>query len=473
MKHIHAIILAAGTSTRFASTHTKLCAPLCGKALLRYPVDILRELNISMTIVVGYQAEYIYASLPDDPQITYAEQREQRGTGHALMCGFTQCEARHTLVLNGDTPCLTQECIHSLINEHIKTNPSITFITTDNLQETHAYGKVVKHDNEYIEIVEARHATAPLSSYDRVNAGVYLFNSAFLSEALEKLKPHDGSNEIYITDLIGYASYNGYTISCVHADFDTVRGVNTLSELHTAQTRIQKGITKRLFANGVYLQAPEQTYIDSDVTIDPHTWIEPGAIIRGATTIGPRCHIGAYTVIDNSNIHADTYIQPHTHLENTTIYPNTKVGPFARIRKGSVLYENAEVGNFVEVSNSRIATGAKAKHLSYIGNTNIGKKCNIGAGTVVCNYDGHTKHNTYIASEAFVGSNTTLVAPLTIGCKAIIGAGSVITTDVPGDALAIARERETIKPEYASRIRARQKEQQMPHVSYTEQQDNI
>lgn len=471
MKHIHATILAAGKSTRFNAPFTKLSAPLSGKPLVRYPVDMLREMHIPMTLVLGYQADHIHACMPDDPLITYTHQTEQRGTGHALICAYNQCSARHTLVLNGDTPLITQDLIRTVIHEHIEQQAAVTFVTTDNSPQTYAYGKVVIDETGYVSIVEARHAEHPRDSYTHVNAGIYLFSSTLLQEALTQLLPHDGSNEIYITDLIGYASKYGYTVSRVHTDFDTVRGVNTLEELQVAEQRLQTTKVTALIHDGVYCQAPEHTYIDNSVTISPHTWIEPGAIIRGTTTIGPRCRIGAYAVIDNCHIASDVTIAPYTHCTNATIHENAQIGPFAHLRKNNTIHEHAMIGNFVEVASSTIGPAVKAKHLSYIGNTHIDHNANIGAGTVICNFDGTEKHNTHIAAHAFVGSNTTLVAPLQIGSNTIIGAGSVITTDVPDNALAIARERETIKPEYVTRKHTRQHTQYQTAEQTTDKQD--
>ena len=455
MSQIQATILAAGSSTRFQSPYTKLIAPICGKPMLAYPVDMLHTLTIPTTIVVGYQAEYVQNALPDDPLITYVEQKEQRGTGHALLCGYHNSRANHMLVLNGDTPLITQELINTVINTHVSHDAAITFVTADNRPEAYAYGKVVTHGN-HIEIIEARHITDQ-TQHTEINAGIYLFNSNFLETALQHLAPHSGSNEIYITDLIGYASQQNYTVNTVHADFDTIRGVNTLEELQIAEQKQQTAIINNHVHHGVYCVDPDNTYIDANVQIAEHTRIEPGAIIRGNTTIGSGCHIGPYTVINNSTIGDHVQIEPYSHIADTTIDAAATIGPFARTKKQTHIQTGATIGNFVETAASTIGPKAKAKHLAYIGNTTVAEKVNIGAGTVICNYDGYAKHTTHIQHGTFIGSNTTLVAPLHIGSEAIIAAGSVITKDVPNKALAIARERETIKDNYAPYLQAKQR----------------
>jgi len=423
--------------------------------MIRYPIEVLQELHIPTTLVVGYEAEQIRSVMPHNDLITYAYQEEQRGTGHALMCGYEHCTARHTLVINGDMPCITSDVIRRLIQTQSQQRAAVTFVTAHNCPQAHRYGKVVRSQH-HVEIVEARDAQYDSSTYSHVNAGIYLFSRSFLDEALAHLHEHTEHGEIYITDLIGYASTYGHTVATINTDFDTIRGVNTLEELQTVETLQRHNIISQLFHNGVYCRDPEHTYIDADVSIAEHTWIEPGAVIRGNTHIARGAHIGPYAVVKNSSIGEHAHIDAHTHIANTTVAAGAHLGPFARVRKQSHIGPNVQVGNFVEVSQSTLGTSTKAKHLSYIGNTTTGSDVNIGAGTVICNFDGYAKYTTQISDEAFIGSNTTLVAPITLGARAIIGAGSVITTDIPEDALAIARERETIKEQYAPHLRSRQ-----------------
>jgi len=450
--NVQAIILAAGASRRFHAPYTKLIAPLCGTPIIRHLVDTLRHANIPITLVLGHDAEQVRRVLPDDDMIQHTYQDEQLGTGHAVMCGYNACSADNILVMNGDTPLVTCDTIQSLCDTHARQNAHITFVTADNCPHAHGYGKVVQTDDT-IEIVEAGHAAYDMSAYQHINAGIYMFNRTFLDHAIDQLTPHDRNNEIYITDVIGYASTHGYHVATVHAPFDTIRGINTVQELQHAEQCYHQRIMQHLYAAGVYVRDPNNTYIDSGASIGTHTRIEPGAYVSGTSTIGKRCHIGAHTIIHNSSIADDVCIEPHSYTVESTIDSHAHIGPFAHVRKRTHIKSSSVIGTFVEAADSVIGPHAKAKHISYIGNTTVDTYANIGAGTVICNFDGYHKHNTHIQQHAFIGSNTTCIAPVTIGAQSIVAAGSVITRDVPDDALAIARKRETIKEGYAQHIR--------------------
>jgi len=462
MKHIHATILAAGASQRFQSPYSKLIAPLCGKPLVRYPIDTVRALNIPMTVIVGHQASHVQAAIGTDQLISYAYQEHQRGTGDALMCGTACSAARHMLVINGDMPLVTPEMIRTLIQRHTQQRAAITFVTA-RVHNGHAggYGTVHTDKQGHMHIIEARERAQTGEASDQINAGIYLCQSSFLEEACHALFASYKHDEAYITDLVGYASRNGYTIATVDAPFERIQGVNTIQELQSVEAYQQACMIQHHIQNGVRFRDPERTYVDTDASIASGTYIEPGAVIQGHTHIATACHIGAYTIISDSVIEAQSYIAPHSYITESRIHSGCCIGPFAHIRNHSIVGKASTIGNFAEVAASKLASETKAKHMSYLGNTHTQPHVNIGAGTVICNYDGEKKHTTYIKEGAFIGGNTTCVAPLTIEDYALIGAGSVITRDVPSHALAIARERETIKHNYTTQMKSAM--QRSPH----------
>ncbi len=450
---IQAVVLAAGKSTRFAMGSSKLAFPLSGQPMVLYPLSILESLSIPTIVVTGYQQELIKQIITEKTKLTplFVEQTIQKGTGHAVACTKASWQADHILIINGDMPLITTELIAQLIHEHVVTHATISFVIAPCNEQPNGYGKVIRADNS-VQIIEARDFKGTAQEGRFINAGIYIINTNFLSAEIEKLALHENSQEWYVTDIIAAASDTGHRVHTLETDFDTIRGINTISELATAEKIIRERIIHEWMKKGVYFEQPETTIIEQSVTIGVGTRIGAGVHLLQNTRIGARCTIGNYSSISKSILADQVTVLPHCVITDSEIYDHASVGPFAHLRNVHSLHQNACIGNFVEVSNSTIGAGSKAKHLSYIGNANIAEQVNIGAGTITCNYDGFQKHVTTIEKNVKIGSNNSLVAPVTIGHDAITGAGSVITSDVPPFALGIARAHQVNKEHYAQRL---------------------
>jgi len=452
--NVQAIILAAGKSTRFNTDKTKLAETICGQAMILYPTKLLAQLNIATTVVVGYQQEIIRNIITQHhtEPIEFVVQEKQNGTGHALACTASSWKNNHVLVLNGDVPLITTELITSLYEQHMQSNAAISFITACNTDTKSAYGRVVKHGN-HIAIIEAKDFSGDINEHCCINAGIYLINKHFLENYIATLNDNNASNEFYITDLVHIASENNLTVITVNAPFDTIRGINTFQELHAVEQIKRSELITYWMDNGVRFLQPELVHLDLDVVIGACSIINGSVHLRGNTIIGKNCTIDAFSCLDNTILEDDVTVLPHSIITNAFIQSSAKVGPFAHIRTNSTIGTHSTIGNFVEVKNSTIAAHSKAKHLAYIGDATVGSHVNIGAGTITCNYDGINKHKTVIEDHAFIGSNNTLVAPITIGHNAFTAAGSTLTADVPDNALAIARTHQTTKPDYAQKLK--------------------
>ncbi|MCL5436578.1 MAG: bifunctional UDP-N-acetylglucosamine diphosphorylase/glucosamine-1-phosphate N-acetyltransferase GlmU [Candidatus Dependentiae bacterium] len=453
---IQAVILAAGSSSRFGTTKTKLSFPICGQELVAYPAKLLAEAQIPIVCIVGYQKEVVKAALARHnlPSLTFVEQTEPRGTGHALLCARDSLYAELVLVINGDVPLVTREIIDDLIETHRSRDATITLVTSQSpTAAAEGYGRIVYQDGK-LTIVEARNYTENRDANQYINAGIYLFKRSFLEQALPLLQANAKTGEIYLTDLVYHASIRNEPVATTYAAFDSVRGINTLKELWAAEHIKRSDLISQWMSQGVRFIAAQNVYLDLDVTIGMDTTIAPGAMILQGSSIGKGCSIGAYAQITSSIIHDNAIIQPHTIVTNTTVHSHAQIGPFAHLRS-STIQPRAIVGNFVEINRTTLGRQTKAKHLSYLGDAVIGAGVNIGAGTITCNYDGIQKYTTIIHDNALIGSNNALVAPVTIGANAMTGAGSVITSNVPDDALAIARARQEVKENYAQRFKTR------------------
>lgn len=452
--NIQAIILAAGKSTRFNTDKTKLAEPVCGQAMILYPTKLLAQLNIATTLVVGYQQEIIRNIITQHhtEPIEFVVQQQQNGTGHALACTKSSWKNDHVLVLNGDVPLVTTELITSLYEKHMQNNAAISFVTACNTDTANAYGRIVEKDNR-IAIVEAKDFFGNIQEHCCINAGIYLINKNFLENYIATLNDNNASKEFYITDLVRIASENNLAVVTVKAPFDTIRGINTFQELSAVERIKHNELVTYWMDNGVRFLQPDQLHLDLDVVIGACSVIGAGVHLKGNTVIGKNCTINVFSYIENAILEDDVTIFPHSVISNAFIQTGAHIGPFAHIRTNSTIGSLSSIGNFVEVKNSTVATDSKIKHLSYIGDSTIGRHVNIGAGTITCNYDGVNKHKTVIEDHAFIGSNNTLVAPITIGAHAFTAAGSTLTHDVPANALAIARSHQTNKPEYATKLK--------------------
>ncbi|WP_309714605.1 bifunctional UDP-N-acetylglucosamine diphosphorylase/glucosamine-1-phosphate N-acetyltransferase GlmU [Armatimonas sp.] len=425
-----AIVLAAGKSTRMRSKLSKVLHPVCGKPVLFHILDALAAAGAERRIVViGHEGETVKARVEAayaGQNIEFVWQHNPKGTGHAAQQA-EEALANHegsVLVVPGDAPLLSADVLSELLVAHTGGATLLSAV----LEDAGSYGRIVRAADGSVEaIVEAKDATPEQKQIREMNAAVYVFDSKSLFARLKNLTPNNAQGELYLTDVIGMTRAAGEPVRAVVAkDNNVTLGINTRVELADLNEILRKQLLKELMLSGVTVLDPATTYVEVGVMVGQDTVLHPGTHLRGATTIGEDCIIGPYTVITDS-----------------TVGNGCKVGPFAQLRGKAILGDKCKIGNFVEVKNGKLADNVSASHLAYLGDTEIGTKTNIGAGTITCNYDGFTKSRTVIGADAFIGSNSTLVAPVTIGDGALTAAGSVITQDVPAEAIAIARERQS------------------------------
>lgn len=453
--HVQAIVLAAGKSSRFKTGTTKLAYTLCGKEMVLYPLTMLQQLSLPTTMVVGYQKE-ILKDIVEKAQltVTFVEQQEQKGTGHAVTLTKDQWSADHILVMNGDVPLVTAELIQQLIEKHCENNAVVSCIVSHNADPSlTGYGRVITKDG-ITSIVEAKDFTGDPTATCCVNAGIYMFKRSFLEQYTEQLTPNNNAKELYLTDLIGIASKAGLPLELVYAPFDMTRGINTLKELWTAEHIKRSELIAYWMDRGVQFTAAQTVHLDSDITIGAGTRVEAGVQITAGSHIGENCTIGAHALLHNAVLAAHVTIKPHSMVYDSTVATQAEIGPFAHIRNNSSIGAQSVIGNFVEISRSTVAEKTKIKHLAYAGDAHIGSHVNIGAGTIIANYNGVAKNKTVIEDHVFIGSNNCLIAPVTIAQHAMTAAGSTITEDVPENALAIARARQVNKEGYAHKVRS-------------------
>jgi bifunctional UDP-N-acetylglucosamine pyrophosphorylase/glucosamine-1-phosphate N-acetyltransferase len=452
---IQAIVLAAGKSTRFNTGRSKLTEPLCGRAMILHVTKMLHNLSINTSLIVGHDKEAVIKCVANHhSDITFIEQNEQQGTGHALMCSKDVWTKDHILVINGDMPLLKEDIIRALYQAHSAKNAALSFVIADydhNEPENHSYGRVIISDNR-ISIVEAKDFTGNIADDLPVNAGVYLIKKQFLMSAISQLTTNNKSNEFYITDLVAIAHGSNYPIVTLKTSFDTVRGINTLFELYVAEQIKRDHLVEYWMKQGVRFASPHNTVVDESVIIGRGTFVGYGTHLTGTTHVGENCTIQPFSILENALLENNVTVHSHSVIKNSVIKKGAQIGPFAHVRNDSIIGTNSAIGNFVEVKKSTFGHHTKAKHLSYFGDATIGDTVNVGALTVTCNYDGVNKKKTIIKNNAFIGSNNTLIAPVTIGEGAFTAAGSTITVDVPDGALAIARSHQTNKPNYAHQL---------------------
>lgn len=453
--NVQAIVLAAGASSRFKTGTTKLAYPICGQEMILYPLRACNSLQIPITIVVGHQKELVQSIVQRHySNITFIEQQEQRGTGHAVAMTKQIWSSDHILVMNGDMPLITSELIEAVIHKHHTMQAAITFVTAHTQTEQHGYGRVQEHDG-HIKIIEERDLQKKMGEESCcINAGLYLFKREILEQYIHQLTTHNDARAFYLTDIIALASKAKLPVIPITAPFDTIRGVNTLKQLWAVEHIKRSELIEYWMEQGVQFHAPHITHIDFDVTIGAGTSIGAAVQIKAGSRIGNNCTIEAGTDIERSIIADHVIIKPYSIIKDSTINTSAQIGPYAHIRNHSIVGTGSIIGNYVEMSASTIATKTKIKHVSYIGNAQIGSHINIGAGTVICNYNGMIKQTTTIEDHAFIGANNSLVAPLTIGNHAITAAGSTITNQVPAHALAIGRSRQINKEGYAQQLRS-------------------
>lgn len=448
---VQAIILAAGKSTRFNTGRTKLLEKICGQEMILYTTRLLEQLSIPITVVVGYQKDAILQVINNHHHnaINFMVQEEQFGTGHALMCTDSIWNREHILIMNGDVPLVTTEIIEALYEKHTQSHAEISFVIAHNADPASGgYGRVVKTENS-IRIVEARDFDGDTNEHCCINAGIYLVRKQFLQQYIKTLQLHESTREFYITDLIKAASDQHKEVKTVSASFDRVRGINTLQELWAAEQVKRSELIKYWMEKGVHFSVAHNVHIDLNVTIGAGSYIGCGVHLLDGTTIGKNCRIQEYVSIENAHIGDNCNILPHCIIKDSSTGYGSLIGPYAHIKEYSYIGEQVTLGNFVEVKKTTIGKGSTARHMVYLGDATIGENVNIGAGTITCNYNGLSKHQTIIKDNAFIGANNTLIAPVTIERDAYTAAGSVITENVPAEALAISRTRQINKEGYA------------------------
>ena len=451
MSFVTAVILAAGEGKRMCSEHPKVLHRVGGKPMLSHVSDAANAAGVeNQVVVVGHGREELLTSLPD---LNFVVQEQQMGTGHAVLQAKEAIgpDSKSVLVLCGDTPLLLASTLTSLIQHHEATGTAVTVLTAE-MEDPQGYGRIVRGDTGSVEkIVEHRDASPKELLLKEINSGTYIFDKADLFTALVGLTPDNAQGEYYLTDVVHEFFKQGKKVSAFKAaDAQEVLGINDRLQLSCAEKVLRMRKNRQLMLSGVTLLDPETTYIDADVTIGKDTVIFPHTLIEGNCRIGSQCQIGPSCRLQNCSV-GDESLVHYSVLVDSTFGQGCKIGPFAYVRPGSELSDNVKIGDFVEVKKSKIGSGSKVPHLTYVGDSIIGKAVNVGAGTITCNYDGETKSQTVIQDNAFIGSNSNLVAPLEIGKGAYIAAGSTITANVPEGALAIARERQTIKEGWAAK----------------------
>ncbi len=451
------LILAAGKGTRFKSNLPKVLHPLLGKPMLWYVVKAAREAGAEeVIVVVGHQRERVEEFLRREfPDVIAVYQKEQLGTGHAVMAAEERLSGYRgrLVVLNGDSPLILPEDIR-----RIAETPGDMVVLTAKAPDPTGYGRVIRDDSEVLKIVEEKDATEEEKRISEVNTGIYAFDAAKLFDALKELDNKNAQGEYYLPDVLKIFKKRDYSVvPVISKDFESVMGVNNRYELSVAEKILKNRLIKKLQLSGVTFHNPNSVYIEPEVEVGRETVICGPSYLRGKTKIGQNCYVGPFCDIADSEIENGVTVESHCWIRRTVLKSGSSVGPFAKLREGTVLEEEARVGTFVETKKAYLEKGVKANHLSYLGDCRIGEGTNVGAGTITCNYDGFNKWKTEIGKDVFVGSNTLFIAPVKVGDGSITAAGSVITEDVPENTLAVARAKQVNYVGKASVIKERKR----------------
>src|SRR6202789_930978 len=454
------VIMAAGKGTRLKSRRPKVLHQIGGRALVEHVIATAAQVvePKDIYVVIGHEAEAVRAAVRHTG-VRFVVQAEQRGTGHAIQTVKPEVEEYESLiVLSGDAPMITTETILKLRDFHLEQQAAMTVLTTRPPDPT-GYGRVIrKHADqpEVVAIVEQKALKPEQLSAPEINAGIYAFRSEPLFKHIGQLSTNNAHGEFYLTDMAALlVEAKEGVVALDTNDVHEVLGANTIAEMMELDAEMRMRKARALMDDGVTIFRPETSVIDGTVTVGADTIVEPFVQLLGRTVIGSGCRIRSYSVIEDSTIGDDVAVLNGSIVSSAQVAKSAVIGPYARLRPESEIGEGAHVGNFVEIKKSRVGANAKANHLSYIGDADIGPGTNVGAGVITCNYDGKNKHRTTIGANVFVGSDSTLVAPLTIADGSYIAAGSTITEDVPADALALGRARQTIKPQWAKKTRSR------------------
>lgn len=450
MREFTSIILAAGMGTRMKSQMPKVLHKVCGKELVSWVIDASKKAGAKKVVaVIGHKAELVKEALNN--KCEFALQAEQKGTGHALMQASSFIDDGFVVVLTGDAPLIREETMKNAVEYHAQSGNSATVITAI-LDDATDYGRIVRDSlGNVLRIVEQKDANDEEKRIKEINSGMYVFNGADLLSSLEKLKPNNAQGEYYLTDTLEILLNEGKKIGGFAVeDNDEIRGINDRMQLAEAEAIMQKRLIREHIKNGVTFVLPDTTIVEDGVEIGNDTIIYPNVYIKTGTKIGSGCSIGSGTQITKSEIADNVTIQSSVLLE-CSVGEGTTVGPFAYLRPNTHVGKGARIGDFVELKNSEIGDGTKVSHLTYVGDSDVGKRVNFGCGTVTVNYDGKKKYRTKIGDDCFIGCNTNLVAPVEVMDGGYTAAGSTITDTVPENALAIARARQVNKESWKDR----------------------
>jgi bifunctional UDP-N-acetylglucosamine pyrophosphorylase / glucosamine-1-phosphate N-acetyltransferase len=464
MSELGVVILAAGKGTRLKSRRPKVLHEIGGQPLLLHVIAAAKTVTAADAIycVVGHEAERVKAAV-EKTGVGFVLQAEQRGTGHALqmvkaefaLSGATP--PKNLLVLSGDVPLVKPETLQRMIAFHVEQKAAMTILTVV-LPNPTGYGRVMRPTAgaaEVLGIVEQKDLKPEQLGSPEINSGIYCFETAALFAELDKLQTNNANGEFYLTDVAGLLAGEGERVVALVGDsVDEVLGANTIAEMMHLDAAMRVESARRLMAQGVTIFRPETCVIDAQVEVGVDTVIEPYVQLLGATKIGSDCRVRSYSVIQSSTLGDGVLVRNGCVLDDAVVDDGAQLGPYAHLRPGSEIGEGAHLGNFVETKKVKMGKGSKANHLSYLGDAVIGMGVNVGAGAITCNYDGVHKHTTTIGDGVFVGSDSTLVAPVTLGDGAYVAAGSCITEDVPEGALALGRSRQVTKPEWAAKKKA-------------------
>ena len=437
--NIDFIILAAGKGTRMGGNSPKVLANLAGKPMIQHLVDTVETFSKSKaSIVVGHKAKEVESHISSEKKINYVIQKNQLGTAHAVKQATPFLRKNSvSVVLYGDVPLVTRKTLSKLVNS--ATSGRVAVLTYKK-EDPSGYGRIVRGPKQNIlKIVEHKDASNKEKEIQEVNSGILAVKTNILQKLLPLIKNNNAAKEYYLTDLIEIANKYSIAVSATLSEEHEVGGANSIQELHDLERSYQKRLAESLLSKGVLVADTLRLDIRGDIKIGKGSFVDVNNIFEGQNKIGKNVHIGPNCHIINSILKDNTVVYSNTVIEDCEVGANCKLGPFSRIRGGSELTDGSELGNFVEANRSKIGKGSKAKHLTYLGDARLGQKVNVGAGTITCNYDGKNKHKTIIEDGTFIGSNSSLVAPLTLGASSYTGAGSVITKNVPKGKLAVGR----------------------------------
>ena len=444
---ISVIILAAGKGTRMRSSLPKVLQPLAGRPLLGHVIETAQKLQADNIITIyGHGGELVQHEFAKE-QVQWVEQAEQLGTGHAVKVTLpVLAKDGLSLILSGDVPCITTQTLQKLLDASQASGIGLVTLT---LPDASGYGRIVRENGQIQAIIEHKDASDEQRKIQEINTGIYCVSNAKLHQWLPKLSNNNAQGEYYLTDIVAMAIQDGLEVASVEPEraFE-VEGVNDRVQLATLEREYQAFQAKQLMQQGVHLIDPSRFDLRGSLTVGQDVRIDINVIIEGNCEFGDNVEIGAGCIIKNTKIAAGTKVQPYSVFDSAIVGENTQIGPFARLRPGAKLANEVHIGNFVEVKNTSIGLGSKANHFTYLGDAEIGAGSNIGAGTITCNYDGANKFKTIIGDAAFIGSNSSLVAPVKIGNGATVGAGSVITHDVADNSLAFERSKQIAKEDY-------------------------